>query len=369
LAGRVIAHDVQTRRRENFALIQALRGLAALWVVLFHLQKTTAITGLTAQLPSWFDYALFGYGRAGVAVFFVLSGFVIAHSLQGKVMETRDLAKFALRRSIRLDPPYWASIFFVVAVQAFLQITHGQLPVYPSAGQLTAHILYLQELLRVPEIELVYWTLTYEIQFYLVFAASHWLDQNFRRFRAGHWALFALALWSAWQGRDWAVHGLFVNLWQGFFLGVLAYRAGYLRERLWPFCLLFAVTLIGSRSSTEIFAGPCAWAGLALVLAARSNRLTSSLRGTVLQWLGAISYSLYLTHLPTLRLFAGVWQHVAGRGFAQDTGAAIFLIISCLLSAAVFFWLFERPSHALAKRLFRTSPLSCRGEGAVVRAS
>jgi peptidoglycan/LPS O-acetylase OafA/YrhL len=343
--------------RENFTLIQALRGLAALWVVLFHLEKTTAISGFSAHLYPWLDHAVFGYGRAGVAVFFVLSGFVIAHSLHDKPMSARDLGRFALRRSIRLDPPYWASMVFVVAVSACLALAHHTAPTAPGAGQVAAHVLYLQELLRVPEIDVVYWTLTYEIQFYLVYAASRWLEKKTGAFRPIYWALFLLALWSAWQGRDWALHGLFVNLWQGFFLGVLAYRAGHLRTSIWPFALLFVLILLGSWHSDEIFAVPCAGAGIVLLVAARANRLTTALRSRPWQGLGAISYSLYLVHVPTLRLLTGAWQRFAGRGVAQDTAAAVVLLAACLLSASAFFWIFERPSHLLAKRIFRRRPV------------
>jgi peptidoglycan/LPS O-acetylase OafA/YrhL len=115
-------------RRENFTLVQALRGIAALWVVLFHLEKQGAIGGLTAHVPAQLSYAAFGYGSAGVAVFFVLSGFVIAHSLNGKEMTPAELGRFALRRSVRLDPAYWASIMLTVSVAAMLALAHDEAP-------------------------------------------------------------------------------------------------------------------------------------------------------------------------------------------------------------------------------------------------
>jgi peptidoglycan/LPS O-acetylase OafA/YrhL len=331
----------------KFTLVQALRGLAALWVVLFHLEKGGAITGLTARLPTWVSYSIFGYGSAGVAVFFVLSGFVIAHSLSAKKMTAPELGRFALRRSIRLDPPYWASIAFAVAVGALLSIAHDAPPVMPSGGQLVAHLLYVQELLRVPEVQIVYWTLTYEIQFYLVFAASMLLG------RRAFWGLYLLALLTAFEGREWAVHGLFVNLWHGFFMGVLAYRAGYSKARAWPLFVLAAVTVIFRKPDAGVFAVPCVGAALLLFAAARLGKLGTALKSRPWQWLGAISYSLYLVHVPTLGLLTGAWQRFAGRGLVQDSLAAVLLLTTCLLGAATLYWIVERPSHKLAKQLFR----------------
>lgn len=321
--------------REKFGLVQALRGAAALWVVMFHLDKSGAISGVPVIHP------VLVYGSAGVAVFFVLSGFVIAHSLDGVTMTPRELGRFALKRSVRLDPSYLASMAVVIGVGMLEAATHRSSPVLPSPGQIVAHVFYVQELLREPEIEVVYWTLTYEIQFYLVFAASKMVRRSF-------WPLYGLALVAAFEGHEWALHGLFVNLWHGFFLGVLAYRCGYLKERAWPLLLLAAVTIIG-RDGVSIFAVPCACTSLLLFVAARTGKLANA----PMQWLGAISYSLYLVHVPVLRLFTGPWQHLVGRGEAKDTLAALFLLWTCLGAAWLFYLTIERPSHKLAKRLGR----------------
>jgi peptidoglycan/LPS O-acetylase OafA/YrhL len=318
--------------------------LASLWVVLFHLEKNGAIAGLTNALPAGLAHATFGYGSAGVAVFFVLSGFVIAHSLEGVRMTLAELGRFTLRRSVRLDPPYWASIALATAVAAALAIAHHQAPAWPSAGLVAAHFAYAQELLRLPELQIVYWTLTYEVQFYLVFAASRLLD------RRAFWTLYALALIAAAFGQPWATAGLFVNLWHGFFLGVLAYRAGYLGERAWPLLLLAAVTIAAQRSGSGVFAVPCTVTAIGLTAAARGRRL-DLLSNQWWQRLGAVSYSLYLVHVPVLELLTGAWQRIAGRGFVADTAAAGLMVSACLGAATAFFWLVERPSHALAKRL------------------
>ena len=318
--------------RPNFTLVQGLRGLAALWVVLFHIEKQQA-----ASIPLL--NAVFGYGSAGVAVFFVLSGFVIAHSLNGKEITPAELGRFALRRSVRLDPPYWASMALVVAVGSIMAVAHGAAPDAPSAAQIVAHVTYSQELLHVPELQVVYWTLTYEVQFYLFFAASMMFDHK-------GWVGFYLALVAAHAGQEGAPHGLFVNLWHGFFLGVLAYRAGYLKQPAWSLLGLAAVTFAFQKGG--VFGTPCAATALLMFAAARTGRLTA-LGSRSWQWLGAISYSLYLVHIPVLRLLTGTMQHVAGKGVM--TG--MVLVGSCLMAAWLFHMAIERPSQRLAKQLFR----------------
>lgn len=354
-----IVRDIASRysgsmmRTENtsFTTIQGLRGLAALWVVLFHLYKSAPVSAFTNALPSPFTYAIFGYGSAGVAVFFVISGFVIAHSLNGKRLDGRAFGLFVAKRSIRLDPPYWASMAVTVSVGAALAIAHHQPPSPPSAWQIMMHVLYLQDFVGVAEIQPVYWTLVYEVQFYLIFASSLWLGNCLNMHKAVQWALLALALFSGWQGGEWAVKGLFVNLWHGFFLGVLAYRAGVLKESLAPPVVLVAVVILCQRHDVGVFATPAGLTAITLLILARGEKLTKLLSCRAWQWMGKISYSLYLIHIPIFMLLSGLWQRIFGRGLVQDTGAAFFLVGASICGAAVFYWVFERPSQALAKRL------------------
>ena len=146
-----------------------MRGLAALWVVLFHAAEGRHLLKLEAALPAWLDADIFSHGNFGVPIFFVLSGFVIAHSVGGGRVDAAYLGRFTLRRSIRLGLPYWASIVLAIG---FLSLkaaaTHSPVAI-PTPGQIAAHVFYLQEILRVQEINSVYWTLCYEMQFYLLF--------------------------------------------------------------------------------------------------------------------------------------------------------------------------------------------------------
>jgi hypothetical protein len=98
-----VAKDALGTRR--VPVIELLRGLAAISVVLFHLSNS-----MESETPR----VLTAYGWLGVDVFFVISGFVIPYSLHGTGYSIRNFPRFMLRRVVRLEPPYLASILFAV---------------------------------------------------------------------------------------------------------------------------------------------------------------------------------------------------------------------------------------------------------------
>ena len=343
----------------KFALIQAGRGLAALWVVLFHIKKGALLTGLTAVLPGSLSYAMFDYGSAGVAVFFVISGFVIAHSLSNTPMNGTRFFQFIVKRSIRLDPAYWVSIVITLAVVVALAWVHQSPARLPSLATIGWHLLYLQEILRVPEINIVYWTLTYEIQFYLVFAAATWAMAVLahRLEVVGKIVvmapLCALAFAAAVAPEGWFLKGLFINYWHGFFVGVLAYQAGHKRGNPVLLFALAATIFIASFWKSQVFNAPCAWTSIILYLSGRGSFLVVGLRQQMFQLLGRFSYSLYLIHGSVIVAVGGLWGRLAGRGLLADTGALVFLVGLSIAVAAAMWWIVERPTHRLASTIFR----------------
>jgi len=96
------------KRRMLFA--DGLRGIAAMWVTLFHLAEGGHVDALRAALPRWLDTCLFAWGHGGVGIFFVLSGFVMALTVERASMDGAAAGSFVLRRLVRLCPPYWLAI-------------------------------------------------------------------------------------------------------------------------------------------------------------------------------------------------------------------------------------------------------------------
>lgn len=122
--------------------IDVLRGLAASAVVLHHVGG-----GWT-------------FGAIGVDFFFVISGFVMAQTSQGK-----SAGQFMADRAWRIYPPYLALIGPLILLALF----SGQIGPIRAAGSL----LLWPHWLGVPaDYYLVAWTLTYELAFYAAFALA-----------------------------------------------------------------------------------------------------------------------------------------------------------------------------------------------------
>src|SRR5688500_14125008 len=97
----------QDRMAGRFVFIDALRGLACLWVLTHHLFFNEIFGKVLRPAVHNAVEILAFCGSFGVQIFFVLSGFVIAHSLRDTTLNPRSVGLFILRRQLRLDPPYW----------------------------------------------------------------------------------------------------------------------------------------------------------------------------------------------------------------------------------------------------------------------
>lgn len=327
---------------QKFTLIQACRGFAALWVVLFHASEGHHIESIRATAPTWLYSTVFDFGHLGVAIFFALSGFVIAHSIRGAAITLRYFGRFALRRSIRLDPPYWASIAFVIALAVLSSRVKHEPFGGVSTGQVVAHLTYTQELLRFPEINTVFWTLTYEVQFYVILVLGMMLAQR-TRVPAGFMLLVPLILTaSSWAGA-FSVFGLFTNLWPCFLVGAFGYWGIESRAYAAAACALGGAVLLIHPAQFEAVSMAT---GLGLLLAGRVGWL-EAMDWRPVQFLGAISYSLYLTHNPV----TGATFFVLSKARVPEPVALVLTLCVCIAIAALFWWLFERPAIQLAHRI------------------
>ena len=364
---------------DRYALVDALRGFAA-FAVLFH--HATLLPTTEAAMPNLVPACLLPFstaGSLGVEVFFVLSGFVIAHSLSDSSLTVRELGRFMVRRQCRLDPPYWTVLLIMLAegmLRARIPWLHSE-PL-PSFTTVAANLLYLQQLLGVPSMLGVAWTLCLEIQFYLFFLVLLRIGRPATPrlipgrlggaivhlvFSTGILSLF-LAQWPG--GYQW-----FGRYWFYFVGGVLAYWTFQgLMSRGWLLTFLgcYLATLLGALIAPMSHGGYLAQEALPLPLSlglataillwwsGETGRIYTWSGGRVMQFLGRISYSLYLTHFLVCSAVLRLGHCLTGTNPLGGLCWIILAMAMSLITAQVFYQFVERPSIRLASWV-KTRPL------------
>lgn len=349
-----------TRAVTRVATIDGLRGAAAMLVVLYHLEEAVS---RTADAWLWLPFeAVARLGFLGVDIFFVISGFVIALSVSRAAPTWGYLGRFVLRRSIRLDPPYWTAIALELLLLAATLRIATELPVvWPSGAQLVAHLFYAQELLGYGSVVAIFWTLCYEIQFYVFYVLLVVMRPRLPAALRGPAAavigaalLFALSLWTRYWPPDWLPHGLAINRWFQFHLGVLTWRAVTDRRELTALVSAWAAVAVAVFLSGAPLAQLLSVAVSALVLAAtRVPALARALEVRPLLWLGSISYSLYLFHSSVGWRFVSLMQRLMPGPWHAPRALAVYTagIAVCVVFAAIMSRLVERPVLRLAQRV------------------
>ncbi|MEO1434785.1 MAG: acyltransferase [Bacteroidota bacterium] len=261
--------------------IQALRGLAALWVCYYHLGST--------YLPEGhFLRNLSNPGHFGVQLFFVISGFILPYSMHRARFELRQYGRFLARRLLRLEPPYLMSIlmiFGLVILSWWSPYTAGKTLVI-DWQQFLAHLAYLVPFTDQIWYNPVFWTLGIEFQFYLLIGLAFPLlvdDRLWVRslvlfsFHLLHYAFPHFYL--VFNHALFFIVGMVLFLW---WLNMISFR-----EMVTWLVISFAGIFI-----------QWGWAEVLVSLSALLFIYCWQLEWKFLSFLGKISYSLYLIHVP-----------------------------------------------------------------------
>jgi peptidoglycan/LPS O-acetylase OafA/YrhL len=343
----------------RFLFIDGLRGLAATVVMIEHLVPTETWEQAAAALPSGAEGRHL-FGTLGVKIFFAISGFVIAHSIFGARITPGFAGNFALRRSLRLDLPFWATIFLAVGASWSAKIfLHGWDGTTPTWDAVLAHMCYAYPFLGYDPILDVFWTLILEVQFYLAYlvvvASAQRLagDGANASILFGRWIgclLVGTAIVS--EGAGIAPFPYFLGFWNEFAIGAVCYLFHARVIGAVPLIVLLAFKA-GMLVHSPMFAKAITLgAAVLLVAASQTGNLSRWLATRPLQFLGSISYSLYLVHgvvgLRVKNLRHRI--HLPGGGVTW----AILAMIASVFAAWLMWRLIERPSVSFAKRFRRT---------------
>jgi len=287
--------------------LDLLRFAAASSVMVYH--YTYHFATADRPTPSALE-TVTRHGYLGVEVFFIISGFVILWSAQG-----RSAASFVRARILRLYPEFWLAVVLAAAVFHFAPGPFGD-PISPA--QVVANLTMVPSLLGQGYVDGVYWTLFAELKFYAIVSVLLLFRQEryIERWMVGWLLLLALDRWIALPG---PVRSIAVHPWgQLFAVGGLfffVFEHGWTRIR--AIALLGGLALASDAAVTNMpgfidaahITGAARMTTVAVVVAAfiyfatlRSHRTTSRI-ARVAPLLGGLTYPLYLLHNSGKALF------------------------------------------------------------------
>lgn len=350
-------------------LLELARGLASLWVFLFHIKELF-------ENVSPFFYQLSTYGHLGVPMFFVISGYVITQSAESSLKSSKPPLAFLKNRFLRIYPAFWASVLIILFIpyllEAFSSLKTGH---YISPENVLvkmdfwewSNLLLLTKVffatsenlqLEFNTLNAVYWTLAIEFQFYVVVFLALYL-KKFYRHTIALVSVFAVLISFIPLNIN---YGLFIHYWPSFSVGIaLAYlhRHGmhFRLNSAVKAILLMAVVVLTScvaayASPGQLHTSPILFAlafGINLwffsdlervlqIMKKSGNRITYWL---LEPWLiiGAMSYSLYLLHV---KLYLIPMMFV--RQLIDPTNGlfSLFTIIGTLIICYPFYYFVER---------------------------
>jgi peptidoglycan/LPS O-acetylase OafA/YrhL len=349
--------------------IDALRGLAALAVVFYHVRiylwvglgEIRAHPALYSALDRKLAYLSvpMAFGGAGVMLFFLLSGFCI--HLPNARRSNLELKTYFARRLLRIYPPYLAALLLSLGLEMAMRHFHA---IEPSTSETILRSLFLVQNYADPvtqvRLNVSLWSLPVEIEMYLVYPLLWMLWR--RSGAATAWIVVAmtssLAL-ALFYWKDWPqITHNFAMFWVIWFAGAwLAQKAAtgnlppWRRAYwLWPLAVGAVCAAVVIKKGHESPLLHWGWALCCLPILWQSLSWTpreGSLKKS-LTWLGRISFSLYLIHGPFLQVSGLLWASYFGSKPANLLVAIAFSALS-LLVAEIFYRTVELPSHRLAR--------------------
>jgi peptidoglycan/LPS O-acetylase OafA/YrhL len=355
---------------KKLVFIDTLRGLAALYVVVYHL---TMITRPVAVPPTWL-INITNAGGSGVMLFFIVSAFTLCLSMESRSTGAAEpVANFYIRRLFRIAPLFylWLVIYYVRDIWYYR--------VYHSAGMVAQSVFFVFNLTPGQEAGYVWasWTIGVEMLFYamfpLIFARARNIGIAFAVFliamaiRVPWHYLTGLAITDPTEAEAYYDYSIIYNL-GVFSFGIVVYQIYKLIDHAaairhgagYALTTCFFVGLVwdcycspGWDRSTQVLVQTLLYSALLLGLCISPvkpvvNRIT--------QFFGKISYSVYLSHATTVffmsPIFAYFYSLTRYKTLAFGASFATAMLVITPISYLTY-RLVEQPGNALGRTLIR----------------
>lgn len=348
----------------EFLGLDALRGAAALIVALGH---ATVLLGFRP-----------GSSYLAVDLFFVLSGFVLAHAYDQKIERGMGTIDFMRIRLIRLYPIYClGTLIATLAILIALISTKGtQWGLSNLAASFPFAIMFLPTPPGFSPREAIYpldtpaWSLAFELVVNLAFVAA-WRMLSIRRLIAIVVVAGVVLIFSAWHygdlssGSDWrTLLGGFPRVFFSFPLGVLLLRLYRLRRLrlqcspLVPLAIMLAVLIFEPAANLRpAYDLLCVIVVFPLVVAAGASDKPLPFAAP-LALLGTLSYALYALHFPIMEMFISALTKLTHGNLRpyQPWAGMLFIGIALLAAYLADVWVDAPARRWLSRRIPRRVP-------------
>jgi len=366
----------------RFAYIDTLRGLAALYVLFFHL---ALIPNPDLGVPYWAKQIVLT-GGTGVTLFFVVSAFTLCYSMQTRSNSPNPIYEFYVRRIFRILPLFYIWIVISLIRDGYM---YGK---EHSLAEVLLSTFFVFNLIPGKETGFVLasWTLGVEMLFYLIFPLLFRSITDYRRAfalflvtivvsRAFQYLLAYLPMSDEQRGNYYNFS--FLHQLPVFAAGVLvfylyeAFIKGKEVNHSWGIVLLgmfvFIYDALLSGKLKNILLEHLYWQAIAYgcLLLGLSIFPWKLVVNKFTGFLGLISYSVYLSHTTVIVAFKPLYSNIysleAPTSFRYFLSAAITLVIVILVSYVTYRFI-EEPGMQLGRSLIRKKIASSYQAGPVV---
>ena len=321
--------------------IDFLRGLAVSMVIIIHSSSST-LPGVEESAL----HELFEIGKYGVQIFFVISGYIICYSLFHSNYSIKNLLPFFAKRLVRINPPAYILIIGFLLIELFTYLVSSNYLILPDPFNLKlilANFLFLSNAFGTDLYIDTFWTLEIELQFYLLIGIMFPFLVNkskvVRFIALGGIILFGFS----------AIPIALTGYVACFLLGICYFLMQFHFINKWGLlvsCIVFAMLFLFHNQYFELF-----FSFLSLFFIS----LKKPIKSRLFQYLGRISYSLYIIHVFVF-IYLDAFLNKLDLYFFHDSLATKAILIIGYIGIAIlvsdlFYKYIEKPFINYSKRI------------------
>jgi peptidoglycan/LPS O-acetylase OafA/YrhL len=329
-------HHTLKERVHRFPMIDAFKAIASQLIVLHHLAAYGPVSDAVQQIAPTLITWLYDYARMAVQIFFVIGGYLAARSVFSNGNGIRHLTINIINRYTRLVIPFFFALLLAVtcAVVARNLIDHEFIPFFPKLSQFLSHVLLLNGVLDVDSLFAGAWFIAVDFQLFFVMLCISWLGGNRANSRKTILIIITLATAISlfWFNRNERYDNWAIYFFGAYGMGAITYFAGQ-REHspawLW-LTISIAITALIIDFRLRIFIALCV--SLTLFMTRNMQIKTYITQQKLINYLGSISYSLFLVHFSVLMLTNAIfgWLNITNSWIG-----CIFMIFTWIISLSL----------------------------------